>query len=119
MRRHWSEHLSLMSDKPADIYKQRITLLEAPHGKRLKVVRRRGGKGFRANLDGLGIHVGDELVVVKNAPFHGPILVELKDTGAKVAIGRGMAARIEVEPVHEPNSKGRTSTEPEEVREEG
>jgi Fe2+ transport system protein FeoA len=59
------------------------------------------GRGFLETLRVLGITEGDELLVLRSAPFHGPVLVEVKRLGTKVALGRGMAQKIEVMPVDE------------------
>jgi ferrous iron transport protein A len=54
-----------------------------------------GGHRVRAHLNTLGIHIGDWLTVVERAPFHGPVLVEIN--GARLALGRGIAAKIRVD----------------------
>jgi len=54
-----------------------------------------GGRGVRSHLNILGIHVGDQIVVVDRAPFHGPVLVEIH--GSRVALGRGVARKIQVD----------------------
>lgn len=48
-----------------------------------------------AHLATLGIRIGDRLTVVERAPFRGPVLVEIN--GTRHAIGRGVAAGIQVE----------------------
>jgi ferrous iron transport protein A len=54
-----------------------------------------GGHRVRAHLNTLGIHIGDWLTVVERAPFRGPVLVEIN--GTRLALGRGIAAKIQVE----------------------
>jgi len=76
-----------------------MTLEQATKGSRVRVVKRTSGNRFADKLDGMGIHVGDELVVVGSAPFSGPILVEVSSSGVQVALGRGMAKKLLVEPV--------------------
>ena len=51
--------------------------------------------GYKAHrfLADLGIHEGEKIRIVKNDV--GPIIVEVK--GTRVAIGRGLASKIEVE----------------------
>jgi Fe2+ transport system protein FeoA len=51
-------------------------------------------------VSGLGIHLGDEVVVVREAPFRGPLLVEVPSSGVRVALARRMAGDIRVEPAH-------------------
>lgn len=75
-----------------------MTLAEAATGTRVRVVGRNRGRRHEANLAGLGIHVGDEVVVVRAAPFDGPLLIEVSASGVRVALGRGMAAGLLVEP---------------------
>jgi ferrous iron transport protein A len=50
--------------------------------------------GFQKRLEDMGLIPGTKVTVVKSAPFHGPI--ELQVRGSRLAIGRGMAERITV-----------------------
>jgi ferrous iron transport protein A len=63
--------------------------------RQVRVVMIDGGHRVRAHLNTLGIHIGDWLTVVERAPFKGPVLVEVNST--RLAIGRGVAAKIQVE----------------------
>jgi len=54
-----------------------------------------GGFGFRRRLYGLGIYPGERLKVLNNALMRGPILLEVR--GVEVAVGRGVACKVEVE----------------------
>ena len=54
-----------------------------------------GGAGISMKLRCLGIMPGDIAQVKRLAPFGGPILVEID--GREIALGRGIAKRIEVE----------------------
>ena len=56
---------------------------------------RLAGHRVRAHLNTLGIHVGDWLTVVERAPFRGPVLVEIN--GTRLALGRGVASKVQVE----------------------
>ena len=71
------------------------SLLEVPANKKVKIVSIAGGRGPRRMLAQLGIGVGSSIVVKRNAPFAGPLLIE--NHGTSVAIGRGVAAKILVE----------------------
>ncbi len=74
-----------------------ITNLEAlPAGHRARVVRINGGRGLVARLARLGIVPGAEVAVISRAPVGGPVLVEVD--GARVALGRGVARKVVVEP---------------------
>jgi Fe2+ transport system protein FeoA len=57
--------------------------------------RERGGRGFKKRLMDMGLTPGTKLMVVKSAPFHGPLEVSVR--GSRLALGRGMAERVFVE----------------------
>jgi len=77
-----------------------MTLAEATVGKRVKVIgRTRPRCGNSESIAGLGIHIGEEVVVLRAAPFRGPLLIEVPSSGVRVAMGRGMARAVVVEPV--------------------
>ena len=63
--------------------------------RKVRVILFDGGHRVRAHLNTLGIHIGDWLTVVERAPFRGPVLVEVN--GTRLALGRGVAAKIRVE----------------------
>jgi len=48
--------------------------------------------GFQKRLEDMGLTPGTKVMVIKSAPFHGP--VELQVRGSRLAIGRGMAERV-------------------------
>ncbi len=78
-----------------------MTLADATIGSRLKVVsRKRMTSVDGESIAGLGIHIGEEVIVVRAAPFSGPVLVEVPSSGVRVAMGRGMAAEVVVEPAN-------------------
>jgi Fe2+ transport system protein FeoA len=56
-----------------------------------------GGHGVQRNLNQLGIHVGDIIALSRRGAFHGPLLVDIH--GMQVALGRGVAHHIHVEPL--------------------
>lgn len=62
-----------------------------------RVVFIEGGQGVSSHLNTLGIHVGDLLVVVERAPFRGPVMIQVN--GTRLALGRGVARRVKVEPI--------------------
>jgi ferrous iron transport protein A len=63
--------------------------------KRVRVMLIDGGHRVRSHLNNLGIHIGDWLTVIERAPFRGPVLVEIN--GSRLALGRGIAAKIRVD----------------------
>ena len=58
----------------------------------ITVVHIQAGSRAHRFLADLGIHEGEKIRVVKND--EGPVIVEVK--GTRVAIGRGLASKIEV-----------------------
>ena len=56
---------------------------------------RGGGWGFQKRLMDMGLTLGAKIIVVKSAPFRGPVEVHVR--GSTLALGRGMAERIFVE----------------------
>jgi Fe2+ transport system protein FeoA len=69
-----------------------IVSLIASHGKGGKW---QGGWGFKKRLMDMGLTPGTKVIVVKSAPFHGPL--EILVRGSRLALGRGVAERILVE----------------------
>lgn len=63
----------------------------------VKLVAIHGGQRIRQRLADLGLTPGTTLRVVQ-ADSWGPLIVALKDD-ARLALGRGMAHKIEVEPL--------------------
>ncbi|MDI6643252.1 MAG: metal-dependent transcriptional regulator [Candidatus Hodarchaeaceae archaeon] len=51
-----------------------------------------GGRGASQRLADLGLTPGTEVMVVKSAIFHGPLMVRVR--GTTLAIGRGLASKI-------------------------
>jgi ferrous iron transport protein A len=71
------------------------TLLQVETGKTVKFVRFQGGVSFQQKMLSLGLLPGDIARVIRHAPLNGPVLVEI--SGREFALGRGVAAKIEVE----------------------
>ncbi|HOS96262.1 MAG TPA: FeoA family protein [Deltaproteobacteria bacterium] len=72
------------------------TLLDMKEGETAVILCITGGQGLRARMAGLGIREGRMFRLIRTAPFRGPLLVEDVSTGARIMIGRGMAASVEV-----------------------
>lgn len=60
----------------------------------IRTGRGRGGvkRGFEKRLMDMGLTPGTEVLVIKSAPFHGPLEVLVR--GSRLALGRGMAERV-------------------------
>ncbi|WP_456455929.1 FeoA family protein [Thermovibrio sp.] len=72
-----------------------MTLFEVREGDTVKIVAIHGGLGVRNRLSSIGLFPGAEVKVVKAPP--GPVIVEV--AGSRIAIGQGMAKKVEVERV--------------------
>jgi len=79
-----------------------MTLLEAPRNTSLRIVELSGGENVRRRLMALGFHKDDIVVLDGQALFRGPLLVHNCRCDTTVAMGRGVAQKVLVEPVHEP-----------------
>jgi Fe2+ transport system protein FeoA len=55
------------------------------------------GRGVQRRLEQMGLHIGDEVQVLSHGAFRGPVLIAAN--GMQVALGRGVARKIEVVPV--------------------
>ncbi len=73
------------------------TLLNVDNGRRVRILKITGGKGIRQHLQCLGIHIGDVVTLKKSSFLGGPVLLEIN--GYDVALGKGVASKIEVEEV--------------------
>jgi Fe2+ transport system protein FeoA len=74
-------------------------LLEVPQGQTFKIVEIKGGPGLHRRLMALGFHRGDLISLDGEAIMRGPVLVRNLTTDTRVALGRGIAQKIVVEPV--------------------
>jgi len=74
-----------------------MTLLEIPKGHTVRIVNYRGGRGVGFKLRQLGLSPGKEIKVLRYAPMGGPIMIDVE--GRSVAIGRGIASRVQVEDI--------------------
>jgi len=72
-----------------------MNLLVAPKNKLVRIMAYRGGKRVEYKLRQLGLSPGREVKILRYAPMGGPVMLEVD--GRTVAIGRGIAERVEVE----------------------
>lgn len=86
-------------DKPK--LSRTVPLFRAPAGVPLLVTAIDGGHGVRQRLFALGLHVGDTIELQSQAIFRGPVLVRNRASETSVALGRGIAQKIVVEPLDE------------------
>jgi len=73
------------------------TLADLPPGRAARITHLRGGRGMALRLARLGLRPGSVVRLVNSGPFSGPLLVEV--AGVRVALGRGVARRILVQPL--------------------
>jgi ferrous iron transport protein B len=83
------------SSPPSPERETGIPLTRLKPGRKAKVVAIQGGWGVKRRLNHMGIHSGDLLVVSRQGPLGGPIVVEIH--GFQVALGKGVASRVFVE----------------------
>ncbi|HOW86474.1 MAG TPA: FeoA family protein [Candidatus Aminicenantes bacterium] len=79
-----------------------MTLLDAPAGEPLRIVDLCGGEAVRRRLLALGFHRDDLIQLDGRAILRGPLLVRNCASDTTVALGRGVARQVVVEPAHEP-----------------
>lgn len=72
-----------------------MNLLVVPKNKLVRIMAYRGGKRVEYKLRQLGLSPGREVKILRYAPMGGPVMLEVD--GRTVAIGRGIAERVEVE----------------------
>jgi Fe2+ transport system protein FeoA len=71
-----------------------MKLLNVDDNIQVEIISCKGGRGISSKLRQLGLMPGDRITVIQRAPFNGPLLVEAN--GRTVALGRGVAGKIEV-----------------------
>ena len=71
-----------------------MQLLQVQNGRTVRVLKINGGQGLAHKLHQLGLLPGDRAKVLRHAPLGGPVLVEVE--GRSIALGRGVASKIEV-----------------------
>jgi ferrous iron transport protein A len=74
-----------------------MRLTEVQPGETIRIVNFEGGRRLEAKLRQMGLLPGDCLRVIRQAPFKGPLLVEVR--GREIALGQGVTAKIVVEEI--------------------
>ena len=72
-----------------------MNLLHVKNGQWVKVVGFIGSCGMERRLAQMGFMPGNKVRIIRSAPFHGPLLIEVE--GREIVLGRGVAHRIIVE----------------------
>lgn len=78
-----------------------VPLIRAPSGVPLRMASIDGGHGVRQRLFALGLHIGDIIELQSQAILRGPVLVRNRASDTSIALGRGVAQKIVVEPLDE------------------
>jgi Fe2+ transport system protein FeoA len=74
---------------------QKCFLTELPAGTRSRIKDVLGGGAIKKRLEDLGLRIGSQIEVVSAQFLRGPVTVKVGNT--TLAIGHGMAGKIEVE----------------------
>lgn len=72
-----------------------MRLIDVKTGEKVRIINFRGGRGAENKLRQLGISPGDAIKILQHAPLGGPLLVQVN--GRSVALGKGVASKIDVE----------------------
>jgi ferrous iron transport protein A len=72
-----------------------VNLLEVDNGNWVRVVYLIGGEDMERRLAQLGFIPGNKVRIIRIAPFHGPLLLDVE--GREIVLGRGVASKIMVE----------------------
>lgn len=75
--------------------KKILPLASLSIGEKGRIVSVKGGYGVVQRLADLGLTSGTEIVVIRSALFRGPIEISVR--GTRIALGRGVSAKISVE----------------------
>lgn len=79
-----------------------LALSELKDGQQGKIQFIRGGHNVLQRLLDMGLTPGTKITLIKAAPFEGPMEVSVR--GSKLAIGRGIASKVFVEPTPKANA---------------
>ena len=80
-----------------------IELSRAPCNQTLEIHSVNGEYGGERRVESMGIRRGSRVRKITCHPFGGPVVIELN--GSKISLGRGIAAKIEVEVLSSPPVK--------------
>ncbi len=77
------------------VVQAQISLRKAASGTQVRLLRIEAGRGLKARLAAMGLLPGVQFRIVNNG-HPGPFVIDLK--GARIILGKGMAAKIFVKP---------------------
>ncbi len=70
-------------------------LIDVEKGVQVKIASFTGAPGYTSRLNRFGLYPGDLARIVRQAPFDGPVLLEVR--GMEIALGKNIAAHILVD----------------------
>ncbi|HMD88582.1 MAG TPA: FeoA family protein [Anaerolineaceae bacterium] len=74
-----------------------MVLGDAHSGMKVRIIRFKDNRGLEGKLRQLGILPGDAAKIIRQAPFDGPFLLEIR--GREIALGSRIAEGIVVEEI--------------------
>jgi ferrous iron transport protein A len=74
-----------------------ITIEQLENGEVGIITEIRGGRGLIKRLESLNFRKGKQVRKISAAPFRGPVVLEVD--GCQIALGRGIASKVFVEPL--------------------
>jgi len=74
-----------------------MDLLDVAMGKWVRIIKIQGGAGLDQKLQSIGLMPGVTARIKRQAPFGGLVLLEVN--GREIALGRGIAEKVEVEEI--------------------
>lgn len=72
-----------------------MNFLQVKNGTWVRIIGFQGGWGMQRNFMQMGFLPGNTARIIRTAPFHGPLLIEVD--GREIVIGRKVARHILVE----------------------
>ena len=73
-----------------------ISLTDIKEGQRGTIASILGGRMAVKRLADLGLTPGTEIIVLRKTQLYGPVEIEVR--GSNIALGRGIALKIQIEP---------------------
>jgi len=71
-----------------------LKLIELKNYEKARITAFNGGRNLAAKLRQYGLFIGDQVHIIRTAPFNGPILIE--SGGREIALGKGIAGKVMV-----------------------
>lgn len=79
------------------VYTNKMNFLQVNNGTWVRIIGFQGGWGMQRHFMQLGFLPGNNARILRMAPFHGPLLIEVD--GREIVVGRNIARHILVEEI--------------------